>query len=100
MDALAAKYGLVILMVTGIGIAGCLTLCVWGWIVWARHRYIRAGETLLEYDYNDTKGIASKVLRIEGWGKYAAVMLDPVGAIRRDQIRKDENGNWFYRYDD
>lgn len=64
------------------------------------HRYIRAGETLIEYSRNDTKGMTTKVLRIDGFGKYAAVMLDPVGAIRRDLITKDENGNWFYRYDE
>lgn len=65
------------------------------------HRYIRAGETLIEYDYRpDSKGTTTKVLRIEGFGKYAAVMLDPVGAIRRDLITKDANGNWFYRYDE
>lgn len=65
------------------------------------HRYIRAGETVIEYQHSpDSKGMKTKVLRIEGFGKYAAVKLDPVGAIRRDLITKDENGNWFYRYDE
>ena len=64
------------------------------------HRYIRAGETVTLYGNGNPNAGACKVLRLDGWGKYAAVMLDPVGAIRRDLITKDENGNWFYRYDD
>lgn len=64
------------------------------------HRYIRAGETLIEYGGRSHKSGPTTVLRIDGWGKYATVILDPVGAIRRDLIKKDENGNWYYRYDD
>lgn len=64
------------------------------------HRYIRAGDTLITYSRGDPKGSTCRILRIDGWGKYAAAMLDPVGAIRRDLITKDANGNWFYRYDE
>lgn len=61
------------------------------------HRYIRTGEPLLIYR-GDHQPICQSV-KVEGWGKYAAVLLN-VGAIRRDQIRKDALGNWFYRYSD
>jgi hypothetical protein len=66
----------------------------------ALHRYIWTGEALTMQHGDDpkTQTICQHV-RIDGWGAYAAVLLN-VGAIRRDQIRKDENGNWFYRYGD
>lgn len=62
-----------------------------------RHRYIRSGDTLSLY--LSSGGFISCNVTVEGWGKYAAVRVGQ-GAIRRDQIRKDKNGHWFYRYDE
>lgn len=66
----------------------------------ALHRYIWAGDTLITQDGDDpkTRKIYSNV-EIEGVGAYAAVRVG-IGAIRRDQIRKDADGNWLYRYRD
>lgn len=100
MDSLVAKYGSAILMVLGAGVSIYLTLCAASLVMLVRRRYIRAGETAIMYGNGNPNAGTSKVLRLDGWGKYAAVMLDPVGAIRRDLITKDANGNWFYRYDD
>lgn len=66
----------------------------------ALHRYIWSGEALTTQYGDDPKTRAvCQHVRIQGLGKYAAVLLS-VGAIRRDGIRKDEDGNWFYRYMD
>lgn len=65
----------------------------------ATHKYIRSGESLTTYYGNDSKAYGiTKNVKVEGWGKYAAVKLN-TGYIRRDLIKKDENGNWFYRYE-
>jgi hypothetical protein len=63
----------------------------------AMHRYIWTGEALTMQD-GEARTICRHV-KVEGWGAYAAVRLN-VGAIRRDCIHKDENGNWLYRYSD
>lgn len=57
------------------------------------HRYIRTGEALM------LDGELTGPVTVEGWGKYAAVRVG-AGAIRRDGIRRDERGRWFYRFDE
>lgn len=63
------------------------------------HRYIRTGESLTLYSVECPTGAICERVRVQGLGKYAAVLLN-VGAIRRDQIRRDRNGHWFYRYEE
>lgn len=65
------------------------------------HRYIRSGDMLTIYHGNSPTPSASYRVRVQGFGKYAAVFPTGCssGAIRRDGIRKDANGNWRYRYD-
>lgn len=98
-----------LLYLGGAGLAAVIVLCVISLpglrelarelVDVALHRYIWAGEALTTQYGDDPKTRAvCQHVRIDGWGAYAAVLLN-VGAIRRDQIGKDENGNWFYRYD-
>ena len=61
------------------------------------HRYIRTGEALTLYSADCPGGAICQHVKVQGFGKYAAVLLN-VGAIRRDGIKRDENGMWFYRY--
>lgn len=64
------------------------------------HKYIRRGERLAIYQNGRRVGV-DHVKGIIGVGKYAAVMLDPVGAIRRDGIKWDAvRDEWFYNYQD
>lgn len=96
-----------LLYLGGVGLALLVVVCVFTLREFikelfdvALHRYIWAGEALTTQYGDDPKTRAvCQHVRIEGWGAYAAVLLG-VGAIRRDVIRKDENGNWFYRYGD
>ena len=67
-----------------------------------QHRYIRKGEELRLEPGNENV----IVTEIEGFGKYAAVRYGRrkgssyPGAIRRDGIRRDKNGKWFYVFGD
>lgn len=65
---------------------------------WLFHTHIRSGEDLYLYDsYRSLAAVKEKV-EVEGWGKYAAVRLRNGGAIRRDLIKRDIDGRWFYVY--
>lgn len=61
------------------------------------HRYIRSGESVLLYSPGKD-GCDERVVKVEGWGKYAAVKIG-LGYIRRDCIRK-KGPNWVYHYED
>jgi hypothetical protein len=61
-----------------------------------RHRYIRTGETLILSDWQ--MNVSKVCIRVEGWGRFAAVLIPCGGAVRRDGIRRDADGNWFYRF--
>jgi hypothetical protein len=78
---------------------GFVTLCAVSIIAsLLPQRYIRTGDTITLYG-GGRAGPSSHRVTVEGWGKYAAVRVG-IAAIRRDVIRRDESGNWFYRYED
>ena len=64
------------------------------------HRYIRSGDMLYTYNRGSSEPASYKV-RVDGFGKYAAVFPanGDYGAIRRDGITKNADGNWCYRFD-
>lgn len=62
-----------------------------------RHRYIRTGE-LITLKRSGTIPKRRKVV-VHGVGRYAVVRIENYGSVRRDLIRKDAAGKWFYKYD-
>lgn len=64
-----------------------------------RYAYIKAGEFLNTYNADGSARGHYRV-RIQGFGKYAAVFPrdEPYGAIRRDGIRRGFSGQWEYHY--
>lgn len=59
----------------------------------ASHKYIRTGETVILEDANCTWTATARVDDL--W----AVCVGGVSYIRRDLIKKNESGQWCYKYD-
>lgn len=62
---------------------------------WFRpYKYIRAGERVLLSGNGYPSPFYSKVVEVDGW----AAKLQGGGAIRKDLIRRNAKGEWFYVY--
>jgi hypothetical protein len=63
----------------------------------SRHRYVRNGERVFVYDYNDEIADVGPA-QFSGFSRYAPVKIGKSTlVIRRDGIIKDDMGRWFYK---